>query len=132
MAASRKTVLTILFAAGLGLSLAACGGKPLQAAEDAMEARDLAKAELALAAVLKERPDLRLGHMESFVLFRYQQIQGEAAQQDVYRHRALAEYDWLVHSYQLAANYQDMEGSIRLKEDAAADFAEAHKHLYGI
>jgi len=116
----------------LVLALAACGGNPLKDAEDALNARNLPAAEQALNAVLKEKPGLRLAHMECFVLYRYQQIHGDADRQDEYRRRALVEYGWLVQSYQLPENYQDMESSLRMKVDAAADYAAAHKHLYGI
>jgi hypothetical protein len=116
---------------GLCLALAACGGKPLADAEAALAAKDLPRAEAALTAALQAHPGLRQGHMECFVLYRYQAAQGEVGKQDAYRRRAEVEYGWLVTAYQLTENYQDMEGSIKAQPDADADFLSVHQMLYG-
>ena len=115
----------------LALTAAACGGNPLRDAEAAMATKNIPAAEDALNAVLKAHPDFKAGHMERFVLYRYQAVQGDTAVQDAYRKKSLDEYTWLVQAYQLTEDYGNMESSMNSKPAAAADFAASHQALYG-
>ena len=118
-------------ALALACGLAACGGDPMKDADAALAARDLPKAESQLQALVQAKPDLRPAHMQYFVLLRYLALQGNAAQQDAYQNKSITEFDWLVKSYGLAADYRDMEASLKANPQAAADLAAARKPLYG-
>ena len=122
---------TLGLALALALGIAACGGDPMKDANAALAARDLPKAESLLQALVQAKPDLRVAHMDYFVLLRYLALQGNAAQQDAYQNKSITEFDWLVKSYGLAADYRDMEGSLKANPQAAADLAAARKPLYG-
>jgi hypothetical protein len=69
--------------------------------------------------------------MQHFVVVEYLVDQGDASRQKAFQDKALAEYDWLVKSYGLAADYKDMEASLKANAQAAADLAAARKPLYG-
>jgi hypothetical protein len=118
-------------ALALALGLAACGGDPMKDANAALAVRDLPKAESLLQALVLAKPDLRPAHMQYFVLLRYLALQGNAAQQDAYQNKSITEFDWLVKSYGLTADYRDMEASLKANPQAASDLAAARKPLYG-
>jgi len=121
-----------LLAACLALAAlaAGCGRSALQAAEAAMAAKDLPRAEAALDALVKDKPGLKAAHMDRFVLYRFASMQGDPASQTACRHQAEDEYAWLVQAYQLTENFGDMEASLTARPDAAADYASAHQALY--
>lgn len=117
---------------GLALGLAACGGgDPMQAANAALAAKDAAKAELLLQGVLKQEPSLREAHIRLFVVAQYLAAQGDPSRQQAFQTEALDQYDWLVKSYGLRADYGDMQGSLKADPQAAADLAAARQPLYG-
>jgi hypothetical protein len=118
-------------ALALALGLAACGGDPMKDASQALADHDLGAAEGQLQALVKAKPDLRAAHMEYFVLLRYLALQGNASQQDAYQNKAITEFDWLVKSYGLTADYKDMEGSLKANPQASLDLTIARRPLYG-
>ena len=100
-------------------------------ASQALANHDLGSAETQLQALVKAKPDLRAAHMQYFVLLRYLALQGNASEQDAYQNKAIAEFDWLVKSYGLNADYRDMEGSLKANPQAAMDMTIARRPLYG-
>jgi hypothetical protein len=112
-------------------SLAACGGDPMKASTAALAAKDAVKADALLDALVKEKPELQQAHVQRFVVAQYLAAQGDVARQKAYLDKALTEYDWLVKSYGMVADYKDMESSLKTNAHAAADLAAARKPLYG-
>jgi hypothetical protein len=120
-----------ILAMALALGLAACGSDPMNDANAALAAKDLPKAESELQALVQAKPDLRAAHMQYFVLLRYLALQGNASQQDAYQNKSITEFDWLVKSYGLTADYRDMEGSLKANPQASMDLTIARRPLYG-
>jgi len=122
---------TLGLALALALGIAACGGDPMKDANQSLANHDLASAESQLQVLVQAKPDLRPAHMQYFVLLRYLALQGNAAQQDAYQNKAISEFDWLVKSYGLTADYRDMEGSLKANPQAGMDLTVARRPLYG-
>jgi hypothetical protein len=123
----KRTMMALALLAGM----AACGGDPMKASNAALAAKDAVKADALLEAVLKDNPELRLAHLQHYVVAQYLAAQGDPSRQKAFLDKALNEYDWLVKSYGLTADYKDMETSLKTNAQAAADLAAARKPLYG-
>jgi hypothetical protein len=125
-----KRRMTLLGLAA-GLLLAACGGDPMKASLDALAAKDPGKAEALLADLVQKQPALRGAHLQLFVVAQYLASQGDPSRQKLMQDLTVAQYDWLVASYGLAADYRDMDASLKANAQAAVDLAVARKPLYG-
>jgi len=116
---------------GLLLALAACGGGPSQAGIEKLRQGDRLGALAELEAARAKHPDERLLHYQLFVLYRYLQDQGDPAKAEQFQKAAFDEYLWITRAEGMAADFKDMEGTLKAGPKSQADFQAAYANVYG-
>ena len=123
----RKSIAAVVLAA---FCLAACAKDPGIQAAALLKAGDRVAALQLLEKARADSPAQAPTRMSLFVLYQYFAAQGEPTRHDAYLQAAIDEYAWIAKAYGIAADYRDMEGSLKSNDKARAAYAAAYAAVY--
>ena len=121
---------SIAAAVALLLLGSACAKDPGIQAAALLKSGDRVAALQLLEKARADSPSQASTHMALFVLYQYFAAQGEPTRHDAYLQAAIDEYAWIAKQYGIAADYRDMEGSLKSNDKARDAYAAAYAAVY--